>query len=726
MDAAEALRCAGQLLSDLFHFEGCACAACASAPEQKLGGSAASTSDNSTPRAPGSGQASKTVYSAEQVADALTTADGQYGSVAWTADTITYSINTGQLESDHVKYDREHAGYVEMTAMMEARAAEAFELWDDLIAIDLVRTEDDAFADVSFNYSSNTGGSTYAKYFYSSAAATDRADYSLTDTDIWFADDWWTHDESSDLFAGSYGILTYIHEIGHALGLSHPGQYNGSANFSTDATHFQDTRGYTTMSYFDADENGSGTDHRTSDGLQYGATPLLHDIMTVQAIYGADMTTRTDATTYGFNNTSGRSAFDFTKNTDPVVAIWDAGGIDTLDVSGFNTDQIVNLNEGAFSSVGHLTQNVAIAYGAIIENAVTGAGSDTLIGNEANNRLDGGAGADVLNGGAGFDLASYASSKTSVQIELGNLSTRTGDAVGDVYISIEGFVGTDFADRLIGDQGGNRLVGGARGDTLGGRGGRDTLYGEGGNDVLDGGKGNDTLWGGGQADKLIGWYNSDVLYGGNGNDVLLGGAQADELYGGNNNDILRGGNGTDLMYGDGQSDTLYGEADSDEMYGGNGNDTLWGGSQGDQLFGGNDHDVLHGEGGADSLDGGAGNDQLFGGYNTDTLNGGAGRDVLDGGGQNDRLDGGTGNDTLTGGNGADTFIFTRGSGVDTITDFRNNQDQIDLADFGLANIQAALDLAVQSGEDVIFDFGDGDQLVLRDTNLTDLNNDILI
>ena len=54
------------------------------------------------------------------------------------------------------------------------------------------------------------------------------------------------------------------------------------------------------------------------------------------------------------------------------------GGNDTLDFSGYSQQQMINLNDGAFSSVGGGTQNVAIARGAIIENAMNLKNIDTF------------------------------------------------------------------------------------------------------------------------------------------------------------------------------------------------------------------------------------------------------------------------------------------------------------------------------------------------------------
>ena len=143
----------------------------------------------------------------------------------------------------------------------------------------------------------------------------------------------------------------------------------------------------------------------------------------MQSIYGANMTTRTGDTVYGFNSNAGRAAYDFTQNISPVIAIWDAGGRDTLDFSGWGSASMIDLEPGASSDGGGQTTNVQIAYGTLIENAIGGGGNDTIRGNAANNLLQGGGGNDSLNGlfgtdrtegGAGADIFVFSSVGDSV------------------------------------------------------------------------------------------------------------------------------------------------------------------------------------------------------------------------------------------------------------------------------------------------------------------------
>jgi serralysin len=86
-----------------------------------------------------------------------------------------------------------------------------------------------------------------------------------------------------------------------------------------------------------------------------------------------------------------------------VFSVWDAGGKDTLDFSGFTQNQKINLNEASFSDVGGMVGNVSIAKGVTVENAIGGSGNDLLIGNSVSNELKGGAGNDILFGAGGAD-----------------------------------------------------------------------------------------------------------------------------------------------------------------------------------------------------------------------------------------------------------------------------------------------------------------------------------
>ena len=116
------------------------------------------------------------------------------------------------------------------------------------------------------------------------------------------------------------------------------------------------------------------------------------------------------------------------------------------------------------------------------------------------------------------------------------------------------------------------------------------------------------------------------------------------------------------------------------LLGGTGNDRLLGRSGNDKLDGGRGDDVLKGDGGRDVLQGKQGNDILLGGRGNDKLVGGFGDDQIYGNRGADVLKGGFGHDLLSGGQGKDRFVYTNAQEKgDHITDFKPNQDAIDLS-----------------------------------------------
>ena len=115
-------------------------------------------------------------------------------------------------------------------------------------------------------------------------------------------------------------------EIGHAIGLAHPGDYNtgGSPTYANSAIYYEDSRQYTVMSYFSESNTGAYF------GGRYTAAPLLDDIAAIQLAYGANMSTRLGDTTYGYNSTADRPWFDVVASGSRLIfAVWDAGGTDS-------------------------------------------------------------------------------------------------------------------------------------------------------------------------------------------------------------------------------------------------------------------------------------------------------------------------------------------------------------------------------------------------------------
>ena len=481
---------------------------------------------------------------------------------------------------------------------------------------------------------------------------------------------------------------TIIHELGHAIGLQHPGNYNAAPNvtltYNANAAYIQDTTQYSVMSYFDGGVNGGYTGP-TAD------SPLLHDIAAVQRLYGINWNTRNTNTTYGFSSTAGRAIYDFNQNQAPHLAIWDGGGTDTLNLSGYVQAQRVNLHQEAFSDItpngsAQLFNNLAIARLVDFENAIGGSGSDFITGNHLANMLNGSGGNDLLIGEDGNDTLFGGSGNDDLHGQRGN-DTLFGEDGNDKLYGFEddddlrGGSGDDYMDGGIGN---DSITASDGNDTLWGDSGNDSLAGNAGNDLLLGGRGNDTLNGGEGNDDLWGHEDTNIVFGGGGNDTFhsfADGFNTINLGIGDDRYIL--GAGADIITDDGGNDTLqFGTpAYADWIFGFWLNDLAndyWNPTVferyeltgfGDRIAMRNDfltnftiisgagNDTVIGGGGADSIWGDAGNDTLQGQNGNDGFDGGAGNDAVSGDAGNDALRGNTGNDSLNGGTGLDTAHF---------------------------------------------------------------------
>jgi serralysin len=604
----------------------------------------------------GTGTVTPFALSGNTTIDALVNAGIKWGSGGQgVAAVVTYSFpQTGAAWISDYWDGEPFDGFQGFSAAQQNAARQALTLWSDVANITFQEVPDTAndVGDIRFGFSrvvTNSPSAAWAYFPY------DDPNFEYPEAgDIWLDG---KYAPNLQMTPGKFGFMTLLHEIGHAIGLDHPFN-DGFGEPVLPAS--MDNNQYTIMAY----------DLHPTASVE-AMTPMLLDILAIQYIYGANMTTRIGDDVYKFST------------SEQLRAIWDAGGIDTLDASNQTLGATIDLDDGAFSSIGRRNvggsaqNNIAIAYGAVIENATGGSGGDKIFGNEVanilsgnagNDTLDGELGADTLRGGKGNDIYVFGDGDT---IDEQN-NTDLGDEVRiATSINLNVFaaglieratiIGNDAVD-LTGNKAANILTGNAAINVINGGAGADTMKGGGGNDVYFVDNAGDRIDEGTNKDSADQVFSSATV-----NLATLGKGQIEiaTLLGSASVGVT-GNTLNNLITGNSGNNSLNGAAGSDTLIGADGNDTLT--------------DTL----GSNSLDGGNGNDRITGGTGHDTLIGGDGNDTLTGSAGNDTLNGGTGNDAMNGGAGSDTY-FVDGD-KDKVTDLGTT----DLNDTVVASISIDL------------------------------------
>jgi len=226
-------------------------------------------------------------------------------------------------------------------------------------------------------------------------------------------------DNLVNVVPGTYAYATLVHEIGHTLGLKHPGNYNAGETASTVPGNYlvktEDTIANTIMSYVDVTQ------------LQQRDFFGRYDFLALQYLYGS-RAINTGNNTYTYANSAGLT----------LQIINDSGGTDTIDVSACTVAANIDIRDGGVSSLGRpahgtstASNNLSLTYGTVIENVIGTALADTITGNASDNILKGGGGNDTLDGGAGLDTVAYAGTLGSFSIQ----QTATGYTIRDTTAS---------------------------------------------------------------------------------------------------------------------------------------------------------------------------------------------------------------------------------------------------------------------------------------------------